>query len=108
MLPKKIRLNKDIIEKIFKSSRFVNSPSLTFKYILSKDNLSPKISFISPKTVNKKAVVRNRLRRKGYIALKEHLESFPLGLVGVFVFKKQQDDILAIENEIKTILTKIN
>lgn len=106
MLPKKNRVDKKTIEKIFKKGKFVNSLNLTFKFI--KTNGERRISFITPKTISKKAVIRNSLRRRGYIILKKYFNKFPIGITGVFIFKKYQDDVLIIENEIKNILNKIN
>lgn len=107
MLPKKNRADTKEVDKIFKEGRFVVSPSFTFKYFKSPKK-EIKISFIAPKSIAKLAVKRNLLRRRGYSALGKYLDQFPAGLVGVFVFKKFQEDILIIENEIKNILTKIN
>jgi len=108
MLPKKNRADTKAVEKIFKEGRFLNSPNLTFKFILKGNSVSPQISFIVPKTVSRLAVKRNFLRRLGYNALQKHLEQFPTGISGVFVFKKYQDDTSVLENEIQNILSKIN
>jgi ribonuclease P protein component len=108
MLPKKNRASKKDVDEIFKDGSFFNSPNLTFKFLIKKGTTGIRISFISPKSISKKAVIRNKLRRIGYRALKKHQNLFPAGLIGVFIFKKYQDDIVIIENEIKTILNKIN
>jgi len=108
MLSKKNRVNKKDIDLLFKKGNSVSSPILNFKFLLITNVIFPRISFIAPKSLAKLAVKRNLLRRRGYDALKKHIDSFPLGLIGVFVFKKYQDDILVIENEIKNILNKIN
>ncbi len=107
MLPKKNRVVTKEVEKIFKEGRFVISPSLTFKYFKNNDK-KIKISFVAPKNVAKLAVKRNFLRRLGYKVLEKHISLFPVGIVGVFVFKKYQDDASILENEIKNILSKIN
>ncbi|MFA6586134.1 MAG: ribonuclease P protein component [Candidatus Paceibacterota bacterium] len=119
MFPKKNRNDRKTIEQIFKSGRFVNSSNLTFKFVKTNDN-QRKISFITPKTVSKSAVVRNLLRRRGYAVLKKYFETFPIGFIGVFVFGKKSKEIfggkknktynpiLNLENEIKIILNKIN
>jgi ribonuclease P protein component len=107
MLPKANRAGTKEIDKIFKEGSFLNSPSLTFKYFKNSGK-EVKISFIAPKSVAKLAVKRNMLRRLGYKALEKHISRFPLGITGAFVFKKYQDDILTIEDEIKNILGKIN
>lgn len=108
MLPKKNRADKKAVEKIFKRGKVLSSLDLTFKYILNSNSTIPRISFLAPKNVAKLAVKRNLLRRRGYAVLRKYIKEFPLGLTGVFVFKKYQDNILTLENEIKTILTKIN
>jgi ribonuclease P protein component len=109
MLPKKNRADKKEIDLLFKGGKFLSSSNLTFKFINSpRSDLGRRISFIAPKSVAKLAVKRNLLRRKGYIILKKYLDQFPAGTLGVFIFRKYQDDVLIIENEIKTILAKIN
>jgi ribonuclease P protein component len=117
MLPKKNRADRKVIEKIFKEGKFLNSPNLTFKFFIKGNTTTPQISFIAPKSVAKLAVKRNLLRRCGYNALGKYIHQFPLGISGVFVFKKYQaspiglrprDIVSIIENEIKNILSKIN
>ena len=107
MLPKKNRVSKKEVDLIFKQGKIITSPNLTFKY-LKNQNKGIKISFIVPKNAAKLAVKRNLLRRRGYAALQNHLDQFPAGLMGVFIFKKRQENISIIEDEIKAILTKIN
>ena len=107
MLKKENRAEKKEIDLLFKEGKFLNSTNLTFKFILTSQN-SKKISFIAPKSVAKLAVKRNLLRRHGYNALGKYLDQFPTGILGVFIFKKYQTDVLIIENEIKNILNKIN
>ena len=106
MLPKKNRADRKDVDKIFKDGKFLNSSSLTFKFILNKNFDIPRISFIAPKSVAKLAVRRNFLRRHGYSVLKKYSKDFPLGLVGAFIFKKGETDSIILENEIKNILSK--
>ena len=108
MLPKKNRANKKDVDIVFKNGSFINSTSLTFKFLIKIGNKEPKISFVCPKGVSKKAVIRNKLRRLGYLALSKHLLSFPVETIGLFIFKKYEDNSVIIENEIKNILHKIN
>ncbi len=107
MLPKKSRANTKEIKSIFKKGSFFDSPNLTFKYFKNDNNLV-KISFIAPKNIAKLAVERNLLRRRGYKVLEKYLDQFPAGLTGAFIFKKYQDDISILSNEIKNMLNKIN
>lgn len=108
MLPKKTRVNTKEIDLIFKNGKFIVSPNLSFKFILNFNKVPARISFIAPKNIAKLAVKRNLLRRRGYRALAKYISDFPVGLVGAFVFKKYQDDVLVIENEIENILHKLN
>ena len=107
MLKKINRADKKTVEKIFKEGKFLNTLNLTFKFFKTSQ-IGKKISVLVPKSVAKLAVKRNLLRRLGYKALEKHIEGFPSGIMGVFVFKKYQDDVLIIENEIKNVLAKIN
>ncbi|MES3031978.1 MAG: ribonuclease P protein component [Patescibacteria group bacterium] len=107
MLSKKNRASTKEVKIIFKEGRSLGLLNLSFRYI--KNNTKEvKISFIAPKNIAKLAVKRNFLRRRGYSALAKHIGISPLGITGAFVFKKYQDDISVLENEIKNILSKIN
>jgi len=106
MLPKKNRIDKKTLDLVFKKGKFIVSSSLTFKFIIL--NGGRKVSFVAPKSVANLAVMRNRLRRRGYSVLERFIERFPAGLLGVFIFRKYQDDTLILQNEIKNILNKIN
>jgi ribonuclease P protein component len=107
MLPKTNRVTKKDVDLLFKQSKFITSPVFTFKYLLT-NNKQTKISFIAPKSVAKMAVKRNLLRRRGYNVLGKYIGQFPSGLVGVFIFKKYEEDISTIEQEIKNIFDKVN
>src|SRR3989344_5443275 len=101
MLPKKNRLSRKDVDFLFKEGKSVVSPNLTFKYLVKKLPV-PKISVIAPKAVSRLAVKRNLLRRRGYRALEKYINEIP-SLLGVFIFKKYQDDVSILENEIKNI-----
>lgn len=108
MLSKKNRVDKKNIDLIFKQGKYISSENLTFKFLLTETKTLPRISFIAPKNIAKLATMRNKLRRRGYTALRKHIHDFPLGLLGAFVYKKYEDDTLILEDEIKNILIKIN
>jgi ribonuclease P protein component len=107
MLPKIERVDRKLITQIFKEGRFFNSPSLTFRFLILEKSKNPRISFVVPKSTAKKATERNSLRRKGYQALKPLFKNVPSPLVGVFMFKKKEPDMAALEKEIKSILSKL-
>lgn len=119
MLPKKNRADKKLIKDIFKDGKFINSPNISLKFVKKKD-ISLRISFITPKTVSKRAVDRNLLRRRGYDILGKNLYLFPKNFAGAFIFgkesmkffggrkNKKRNPFQNLENEIKKILNKIN
>ena len=107
MLAKQNRAITKEVDRLFKEGRVLSSPALSFKYIKT-NSAEIKISFIAPKAVVKSAVKRNFLRRRGYNALEKNIKLSPAGLLGVFIFKKYQDDLLILENEIKSIFNKTN
>lgn len=108
MLPKKNRADRKTVEKVFKSGNSLSSVNFSFRFSISPGLNTPKISIVVPKTLAKKAVDRNSLRRKGYFALEKYIKNFPKEIVGVIVFKKYQSNVSIIEDEIKKIISKIN
>ncbi|MFZ3011589.1 MAG: ribonuclease P protein component [Minisyncoccia bacterium] len=107
MLKKINRADRKTVENIFKKGKFLNSLNLTFKFLKITQE-DKKISILVPKSVAKSAVKRNLLRRLGYRAMEKQIKSSPSGIIGVFIFKKYQEDVLVLENEIKDIFSKIN
>lgn len=106
MLLKKNRLDKKTLSKVFKEGRFVNSASLSLKYLKTNTIEENKISFVVPKAISKSAVKRNFLRRKGYNSLKKNINLIPFSMKGVFIINNK--NIENIENEIKNIFKKIS
>ncbi len=93
---------------VFRAGRHLDSRNLTFKFVRSGTGNGRRVSVLVPKGVAKLAVRRNLLRRRGYTALGRYFDRLPVGVLGVFIFKRYQDDILILENEIKNILAKID
>lgn len=107
MLPKKNRASKRDLDNLFKSKVFLSSDFFSFKYAVAGKK-APKISFVVPKSVAKLATDRNSLRRVGYLAVSPYFKNLPIGLVGVFFFKKSEKSLSKIQNEVEKILNKIN
>ncbi len=106
MLLKRNRPDTKDIDHIWKDGRFLNSTIFTFKYLKTENTVS-KVAFIAPKSVCKGAINRNALRRKGYRALRVILP-LPEGILGAFIFKKNEADFNKIQHEIKDLLNKVN
>jgi ribonuclease P protein component len=82
MLPKNKRINKETFQKIMKNGRLISNPLFVFRYISQE---SPQYTFVAPKTVAKRANLRNNLRKQGYNCLR--LLSLP-PTAGIFFYKK--------------------
>ena len=121
MLSKQNRADKNSIKEIFQKGRFVSSANLTFKYIPKGSPDNTRVSFIAPKTTSKSAAKRNLLRRRGYAVLGKHMGSLPSKTLGAFILGKNSLSLFGkigrssdngsltnLENEIKSILSKIN
>ena len=108
MLPKKNRADKNIVKRVFAEGRFVNSENLTFKYVLDKENHIPMVSFVVPKTVSKKAVARNLLRRRGYSLLEKYFNEIPKNTLGVFILGKKSLATFGGKGKIKKTISLLN
>lgn len=120
MLPKKNRVDKKLFAIILQKGKFVGSSNISLRFLFNKDAVSPRIAFVAPKNVAKKAVKRNLLRRRGYLVISKYLNKLPSSFFGIFFFgkkametfsgrkNKKNNPILDLENEIKQILSKIN
>jgi|SRR3989338_10936987 len=106
MIPKNNRATKKEIDLLFQKGSSVISQNLIFKFLPNKLR-APRISIIVPKTVARLAIKRNFLKRRAYNILKKHLDKFP-SVAGAFIFKKYQDDVVILENEIKDVFNKIS
>ncbi len=64
MLHKKYRVNKNLIGKIVREGKGFYHDLFTLKILKSKKLINPQFVVIVPKKVNKRAVVRNKIKRK--------------------------------------------
>jgi len=103
MLKKKKRVTKELFQTVIKSGSTLSGHFFIFRFLKQK---SPQYAFVVSKKIAKRAVVRNKLRRQGYNALK----SFPLkDYAGIFFFKKQTESTTfnEIKDDIESILNKL-
>ncbi|MEA3399561.1 MAG: ribonuclease P protein component [Patescibacteria group bacterium] len=101
MLPKKKRINRNEFKALMKNGQVLTSPFFVFRYI-NKGNF--KIACVVPKAVNKKAVKRNKLKRKAYSSLLNF--SVKEGQ-GIFFLKKEAS-FMEIKKDIEFLLKKSN
>jgi ribonuclease P protein component len=106
MLPRANRLNKRAFETIFKTGKLASSPFFVVRYVKSSDEI-PHFSVVVPKSIAKKAHLRNRLRRLYYGNLGS-LGSKPLSCI-VFLKKEALSlDQSSIGLEFSNLLKKMN
>jgi ribonuclease P protein component len=108
MLPKKSRLTKKEIEGHLLKAKRVKGHAFTLIY---KDILGvegPKISVSVPKKVAQKAVVRNKLRRRAYNALRPVLPSIKKTTIGLVVYSSKDTKIalLDLKNEFERVFAE--
>jgi ribonuclease P protein component len=90
MLPKKHRITKILFQTIMKEGLFVSGSVFSVRYI---PHTASSYAFVAPKSLSKKAVVRNKLRRQGYNALRCALaldkKAPHKPIAAIFFYKKQ-------------------
>jgi ribonuclease P protein component len=86
MLPKKNRLERLEVEEIIKSGLFFHTPSFTFYTQKGRNRAAFAVSV--SKKVAKTAVLRNRIRRRFYLALAGYIKDKGIIQNGVFMAKK--------------------
>ncbi len=82
----------------------LSTPLFVFRFIKNKDKAQ--YAFVAPKGVAKKAVTRNRLRRRGYGVLRQ----FPINnSQGIFFYKKNNYDkipFMELKKDVDLLLKK--
>ena len=107
MLKKKLRVSKQVFKEAFKKGRFLSSLYLSLRFFRENSLQSSKFSFTVPKSVSKKAITRNLLKRRGYSAVKK-LKNINNSYVLIFSFKKggEKASFSELETEIENLLKK--
>lgn len=98
MLPKKKRLTTKAFRGVFKESHIISSPFLTLRYTNPKEGTF-RFSVVVSKKIAPTAVLRNRLRRRGYRAVQKIEKQLNKNVLGIFFLKKEainlsQDDMM--------------
>jgi len=111
----KILRGKRNFERLFKQSSVLHSPSLQFRYHLLEDTVNEiQIGFIAPKRIMKKAVSRNRTKRRLRESYRIHqhiladfFSDHPGGIHGVFISKKEGIPFSDIYQEVEQLLSEL-
>ena len=81
-----MRISQALFKDFMKKSRSISGDFLLLRYGLSSD--TNRYAFVAPKTVAKTAVDRNKLKRRGYSAIRELKLSPGSPYLLAFFFKK--------------------
>lgn len=105
MLLKKYRLSRDYFKNLLQSRRFFHSEHFTLRVAPSPSG--PRIGVSVSKKVSKKAVIRNRIRRRVYSVLEDFLPSLEDKLF-LIIAKPKADTIKgdALKQELAGLLKK--
>jgi len=106
MLPKKRRIQRSSFSNIFSRGKRHNSTNLLLYVATSDKNEPSRFSFSVSKKVNKKAVDRNKLRRRGYSVVSRYLDKIKPNFLCLFSFKLGSGKIKfnELEKEIYSLL----
>ncbi len=112
MFPKKNRITKTEFNDLLKNSRVIQSNFFSLRFIKKDTKNLPKFAFVVSKKVAKNASDRNKLKRRGFHALRDILfknGSIEItGFTGAFFFKKEAVDMSfeEIKKDIAVLLKK--
>lgn len=111
----KILRGKRNFQRLFKQSSVLHSSSLQFRYRLLDNFVNEiQIGFIAPKRIMKKAVSRNKAKRRLRESYRIHqhiltdfFSDHPFGIHGVFILKKENVPFSEINREVQQLLLAI-
>jgi|SRR5690606_12405522 len=108
MLSKKYRIPKGLIALTIKRGFSVYTKNLTLKYLPHKTDI-PLFAFVIPKKVSKRAVVRNKLKRRSKAIIKNILNKIKDNHSYVIMFKPSVNELnfSDLEKEIIELFNKI-
>jgi len=108
MLNKKLRVSKQVFNNAVKKSKILSSPRLFLRVFKETRPIHSKFSFTISKSVSKKAIIRNLLKRRGYSIIRKNLKKLKNSYICIFSFKKgsEKATFKEIEEEITSLLKK--
>ncbi len=92
MLPRKRRLNREFIKKIIKQGKAVRGRGISLKYLIVPGRPSAFSFVVSGKSV-KKAVDRNKLKRRGRAIVFKLFPRLKEGASGLIFFNKSSQNM---------------
>jgi ribonuclease P protein component len=109
MLAKTRRIPRKTLEIVLKNGKSTHSPQFSVALLPQKNPEKPsQFAMVVSKKVAKIAVVRNKLRRRGYRAIEQALPDLKAGYFVVIFFKKgtSELDVPTTQQKITEILKK--
>lgn len=108
MLPRDRRIQKKDFSYILKNAKRINSPHFTLFTLkdLKVADQKSRFAFSVSKKVAKQAVLRNKLRRRGYSVISMYLKNIQNNQYFIFVFKKGAENTTfkSLKKEIEGLL----
>lgn len=107
MLPKKNRIDKKIFKEVFSRAKNFHGKLVSLK-IAQIEEENPRFAFVVPAKIAKKAVDRNKLKRRLRYIVAKILPSFKKN-IAIMIFLKKGSEKLnfkELENEITAIFKK--
>jgi len=84
---KRKRVTRKIFNHVLKTGKTLQTQFFSFHILISREN-EQRMAVAVPKGVEKSAVLRNRLRRRGYHALHKLLRVSKKPFIGILFLKK--------------------
>ena len=105
MLSKDKKLNKNLFNKVFSDGKPLHSQAIYIKFIKNEEGKS-RFAVVVPKKVEKMAIKRILLKRKGFNVLKDIYSDIKPNIDCIILFKNK--DVENLKEEIFSLLNKTN
>ena len=106
MLSKQNRVSKELFDELLKKGKVLHSPLFSLRYIDENITIS-RFAFVVSKKIAPNAADRNKLRRRGYSAVRPFFP-FKKSIIASFFFKKGAKGVKfgEIKKEIEGLLKR--
>ena len=107
MLPSGARVTTELFKEVFSKGKVYTTPLFSVRIYENPTLSGPLFSFVVPKTVHKKAVKRNLLRRRAYSAVQKYLpiiQKKPYVVIAIFRKEAKNASFEAIESDLRSFL----
>lgn len=105
MLDKKQRIPRSMFPLLNNGGSILRSDIFLFRFVPSKE-LNSRFCFSVSKKVAKKAVIRNKVRRWGYVEVKKIIPNLKTNIVAMFHYKKIPNDKSEVEKNLEYVFKK--